>query len=79
MPVKIMNQVTFLQYSHTVPIQNYLEEGGILYTEGSPFLSVPAYFGYPNADEFAGLFGVESMIPTLSENPISKLKELTEL
>jgi len=65
--------LTFLQYPQTVPIQNYLEGGGTLYTEGSPFLSVPGFYGFPNADVFAGLFGVESMIPMLSENPVSEL------
>jgi len=67
---------TGLKYAYTIPIQEYLEQGGTLYTEGSPFLSLPAYLDYPNGDEFAGLFGVDSMIPTFSENPISKLTGL---
>jgi len=69
-----IDQATFLEYPLTIPIQDYLENGGILFSEGSPFLGIPGYFNYPNADEFADLFGTASIGTNFNiPNPISKL------
>ncbi len=68
------DKATFFSYSHSVPIQQYLENGGTLYSDGAPFLHVPALYNYPNAGEFASLFGVDSVRASTSEpNPVDKL------
>lgn len=79
-----LSDATLLEYSHTLPIQSYLQNyvdgGGNLYTESSPFLSVPDYYAYPNADGFMELFGVDSVFttPLTPPNPISRLIGLEE-
>ncbi len=69
-----IDQATFLEYPLTIPIQDYLESGGTLFTDGSPFLLIPGIMDYPNGDEFAGLFGAAFVISNYNTpNPISKL------
>ncbi|MCF6342450.1 MAG: S8 family serine peptidase [Bacteroidales bacterium] len=65
---------TFLSYAHSLPIQHYLENGGTLYSDGAPFLVVPAIYEYPNADVFAALFGADSTgIDLEMPNPLDRL------
>jgi len=64
---------TLLEYPYTIPIQEFLENGGTLYADGSPFFVEIDFENYPNKNEFFNLFGVESVSYDVSSNPISKL------
>lgn len=64
---------TFLSYPYTLPIQDYLENGGKLYSEGSPFLSIPENMGYPNANPIEELYGLESVTWANTTNEIDEL------
>ncbi|RLD59693.1 MAG: hypothetical protein DRJ05_06045 [Bacteroidetes bacterium] len=61
------------EYGQSLPIQEYLENGGSLYIEGMAILGLPTYYNWDNKTELFNLFGVSS-IAIGSNNPISQLE-----
>lgn len=71
-----LEDATTFEYSHSLVIQDYLEDGGIVYTEGSPTFLLSEYFDYPNHDEILDLYGLLNINTPFTENPISNLSGL---
>lgn len=65
---------TLFEYRHTLPIKDYLIQGGSLYLDGMAIMSIPDIFDFPNALVLWNLFGVANATIDFSSNPISSLE-----
>ena len=67
------DEVPLFNYSQSMRIQEYLENGGRVYIEGFATLGGPIYYNWDNAAQLLNLFGVTSA-DIGSNNPITSLE-----
>jgi len=68
-----LDKGTYFEHAYTILIQEYLEEGGKLFMDGSPLFGVAGYFNYPNVNELFSLFGVDDLTANFTSSPINQL------
>lgn len=68
-----LTEGSILTHERSMVLQDYAEQGGMIYAEMSGLMMGASYFTYPNLQELMEIFGIAGYVMNMVQNPIDTL------